>query len=417
MASSRNNADSPRRNLPRGGEGKYKWTPQPHHAIQWQKDWLNLATKLFNIDEDDVLLTSREKNEVLSLLAKRITDSNIAVYGRAVGSCKIVDTVRKICAGKEPLVEVNVFTALLRYSLKPPMAWLDSEAVRHRLEALKYLERCANGIEIYSAETLKNAMPKEAPAAVTPGQRGDTSRGTVPSRVCTASTNIPDANTPNRPSVSAVRPWTRAVTRFMTPTQPSNKRKATSEPPPQSKTTPSKESTNSKKTTTPKRLVTPKKGTSNHTAQIGPKNYKSATQTRSETGSPTSNLVRTRRDRCTAAEPLHACTNNVLLASIFKATEVIDKIARYEDVSVRKVALSTFIADLQKAGWGDLEKLVEQLIKDEDHTSRAFLAGVIVSSTYERINDAVDINSKPSRNDPIRPASGGRRHRILFKSC
>ncbi|GKT61838.1 hypothetical protein ColTof4_02532 [Colletotrichum tofieldiae] len=376
MASGSSDADSRRRNLPRGGDGKYKWTLQPHHAIQWQEDWLNLATKLFNIDKDDILLTSREKIEVLGLLAKRITDSNMAMYARAVGSCKIVDTVRKICAGKKPLVEVTVFTALLRYSLKPPAAWLDSEAVRHRWEALKYLERCANGVEIYSAATLKNAMPKEAPAAVTPGQRENTSRGTIPSL----------------------------------------KRKATSEAPAQDKTTPSKNITKPRKEAVPKILATPRKETSKHTVQSGPEKSMSAIQARSETGSPTSNLVRVQRDRGTAAGSSDGCTTDVLLAGIFKATEVLDKIAHYEDASVRQVALSTFIADLQKAGWGDLEKSVEQLIKDEDHSSRAFLAGVIISRAYERINSAVDKSSNPSKNDPARPVSGGRRPRILFKS-
>ncbi|GJC78183.1 hypothetical protein ColLi_01021 [Colletotrichum liriopes] len=412
MVSGSSDADSRRRNLPRGGDGKYKWTLQPHHAIQWQKDWLNLATKLFNIDKDDILLTSSEKIEVLGLLAKRITDSNMAMYARAVGSCKIVDTVRKICAGKEPLVEVNVFTALLRYSLKPPAAWLDSEAVRHRWEALKYLERCANGVETYSAATLKNAMPKEAPVAVTPGQRENTSRGTIsrgtmPSLViCTASTNILDANMSKIPSVSAARPWTRAVTSFMMPTQPSKKRKAGSEPPPQAKTTPSKKITTPRKEAMPKILSTPRKGTSKHAVQSGSRDSMSAIQARSETGSPTSNLVRVQRDRGTATGSSDGCTTDVLLAGIFKATEVLQKIAHYEDASVRQVALSTFIADLQKAGWGDLEKSVEQLIKDEDHGSRAFLAGVIISRAYERINSAVDKSFNQCKNDPARPAPG-----------
>ncbi|GKT45808.1 uncharacterized protein ColSpa_05989 [Colletotrichum spaethianum] len=417
MTSSSNGADGRRRNLPRGGNGKYKWTLQPHHAIQWQKNWLNLATRLFNIDEDDVLLTSSEKIEVLSLLAERITDSNIALYSLAVGSCKIVDTVRKICAGRAPFVEVNVFTALLRYSLNPPAAWLETEAVRQRWEALKYLERCANGIELYSAESLKKAMTKEVALAATHLQKDNTSAATMPSLVCTPFSNIPRAATQNRPVIAAARPRNRAVTSSITATPPSNKRKATSEPTPQDIPKPCKKIANPKKPATPKRAATSKNGVSKLVIKGGSTKYASPIQVRNENSSPTTSLRRAQRNRGPEAEHLGGRTDDVLLANIFKTTEVLNKVARYEDASVRQVALSTFIADLHKAGWGDLEKSAEQLIKDEDHSSRSFLASVIIGNAYERINDAVDKDCKSIKTDSVGPATGNHKTKILPTSC
>ncbi|KAK1974105.1 hypothetical protein LZ30DRAFT_813524 [Colletotrichum cereale] len=404
-----------RRNQPRGGSGRYKWSMQPHHSIQWQKEWLNLATKLFNIDENDILLTSSEKNEVLRLLANRITDSNISEYSRAVGSCKIVETVRKMCAGKTHPVEVNIYTALLRYSLKPPVAWLEKEMVLQRWNALKYLERCADGTEKYSSEAMKDAMPKNLAALADIKQQDDATRALENPFYLVNSFFQPFWAKEH--TIPAARPWTRAVTNLVSPKQPSNKRKAASELSPEEKAPPSKKLAEPKKKTTPKRTATPKKRAVNIVIKNSSGKHKSPAQVQDETDSPTSSLRRARRNPGTTTGCLDRGVDSVVLARIFKTSEVLDKVARYEEACVRQVALSNFITDLQEAGWSDLEKSAKQLIKDENRDSRVFLTGMIVSGSYEKINEALEKTSEATETDcRNEPASGRRGPRILFRS-
>ncbi|KDN70917.1 hypothetical protein CSUB01_03731 [Colletotrichum sublineola] len=393
---------------PRGRGGRYKWAMQPHHSIQWQKDWLNLATKLFNADENDILLNSTEKNNVLSLLANKIPDSCISSYDRAVGSCRIVDTVRKMMAGKLPLIETNVYTALLRYSMEPPAAWIEVDAIMERLEVLRYLERCAKGEEKYSPEGMRDAMPKTA-VMVKVQLRDDDPGATTQ---CPTLTDDPGASTLNKLDKSAAQQWTQAVLSVITPTPPSKKRKAAAEPPSQRNATPTK-----KRKVSLKKTATPKKMTGQPVVGGSSIKHNSTNQVQDQTGSPTSSLRRARRNPSAAIESLAGSLDAVLLANIFKATEVLVQVARYDDACVRRVALSSFIVDLQKAGWGDLEKSAAQLIKDENRASREFLARMIVSGSYQRMNEALDKDVEQTKTDRGGgPASGRRGPRILFRS-
>ncbi|KAK2051605.1 hypothetical protein LY76DRAFT_674204 [Colletotrichum caudatum] len=398
------NGELRRRNQPRRGGGKYKWAMQPHHSIQLQKDWLNLATKLFNADEGDILLTSSEKNEVLSLLAKRISDAYITTPGRAVE--RTVDTVRKMIEGKRSLGEVDIYTALLRYSLQPPATWSGVEIIEQRLDALRYLERCADGVEEYNLQVMK-AMTKTTVVTAKTQLRNDAPGSTMPSTTFTSDTGTTSDNLYN----PAALPWTQSKLSLVSPTPPSKKRKAASELPPQ------KKATLPKKPTSPKKRATPRKKTSQPEAVDISTKRKSAALAQDQTDSPTSSLRRARRNPGTTTECLTGGVDSALLANIFKATEVLDQVAHYEDACVRRVALSTFVADLQKAGWKDLEKSAAQLIKDGDCESREFLARMIVSGSYQLINEALDQEAKPTKTDCGGGPSPGRRGpRILFRS-
>ncbi|CCF32269.1 hypothetical protein CH063_04685 [Colletotrichum higginsianum] len=431
MAEVASGIDGKRRNLPRGGGGKYKWSLQPHHAIQWQKDWLDLAAKLFNTDADDVLLTQDEKNEVLSLLARKITDSNISYYSRAVRACKIVDSVSRMCSGKGTCSGVNLFTALLRYSLMPPSAWLGVRDIRQGLAALQFLERCSNGKDTYTAEKVREVMNMEPVVAAEPQQRDDDLGLLLPPlRRASTFENPAPPSTATESSMMGVRPWTRAMTTFFSPPKPATELNAALKPAGQNETTPSKQ------VSKPRKIKTPQKGKESPAAKSASAKAKGKkiAQVSDEVGSPTSGTLRTQRKRRTA--PADKSITDAHLASMFKATEVLGKVAQYEEECVREIALSTFVADLQKARWDDLEKSVKQLIKDTEYESRAFLAGVIVSRTYERINKALNLEPapntahdkkfksskvlikkpKPSRTSPVKAAPGGRTTKILFKS-
>ncbi|TKW56284.1 hypothetical protein CTA1_11937 [Colletotrichum tanaceti] len=440
MADTTSGIDGKRRNMPRGGGGKYKWSVQPHHAIQWQKDWLDLAAKLFNADADDILLDQDEKNEVLGLLAKKISDSNISFYSRAVRACRVVDSVARMCSGKGRCYQINVFTALLRYSLRPPSAWLVEGDVRQCLAALQFLERCSDGKDTYTAEKMEEFMsmkPVVAAEAAELQGRDDTTGLVLPSLrgASTLENPAPTSNsTATESSKMGLRPWTRAMTTFFSPPKPAQEsNNAALEPIRKNETTPSKKASTPRKITT-----TPQKGKKSPAAKSASakaKGKKAAQAGRDEVGSPTSGTLRTQRKRG-AAVPADGSVAEFRLASMFKATEVLDKVARYEEECVREVALSTFVADLRRARWDDLEKSVRQLVKDADRESRAFLAGVVISRTYDRINKALDLDSapsaapdkavvpnkilikkpKPSRTSPAKAAPGGRTTRILFKS-
>ncbi|TQN69802.1 hypothetical protein CSHISOI_05702, partial [Colletotrichum shisoi] len=373
MAEVTSGIDSKRRNMPRGGGGKYKWSLQPHHAIQWQKDWLDLAAKLFNTDADDVLLTQDEKNEVLGLLARRITDSNISYYSRAVRACKIVGSVSRICSGKGTCSEVNLFTALLRYSLQPPSAWLGVRDIHQGLAALQFLERCSNGKDTYTAEKMREVKNMEPVVAAEPQHRDDNLGLVLPPLRGESTFGSPaPTSTATESSMMRVRPWTRAMTTFFSPPKSAADSNAALEPVEQSETTPSKQAPK------PRKMKTPQKGKKRPAAKSASAKSKGkkTAQVSDEVGSPTSGTLRTQQKRRTACAG--KSITDAHLASMFKATEVLGKVSQYEEECVREIALSTFVADLQKAGWDDLEKSVKQLIKDTGHESRAFLAGVVV---------------------------------------
>ncbi|KAK2046387.1 hypothetical protein LZ31DRAFT_613873 [Colletotrichum somersetense] len=393
-----------RRNQPRRGGGKYKWAMQPHHSIQLQKDWLNLATKLFNADEGDILLTCTEKNEVLGLLAKRLSDAYITSPGRAVG--RMVDTVRKMIAGKRSLSEVDIHTALLRYSLQPPANWSGVEIIEQRLDALRYLERCADGVEEYNMQVMK-AMPKTTVVTAKTQSRNDDPGSTMLSTTFTSDTGTTSNNLDNPTAL----PWTQAKLSLVSLTPPSKKRKAASELPPE------KKATLHKKFPSPKKRATPRKKTRQPAVVDISTKRRSATLAQDQTESPTTSLRRARQNPGTAAECLTGGVDSALLANIFKATEVLDQVAHYEDACVRRIALSTFVADLQKAGWKDLEKSAAQLIEDENCASREFLARMIVSGSYQLINEALEQEVKPVKTDCGGGPSPGRRGPwILFRS-
>ncbi|KAK1594174.1 uncharacterized protein LY79DRAFT_589336 [Colletotrichum navitas] len=318
-------------------------------------------------------------------------------------------------AGKRPLIDVNIYTALLRYSLMPPDAWNDTEAILQRLDALRYLERCANGVEKYNPESMKAVMPDKAVIMVKVKPR-DGIPGTTTE--CAAFTGDFAAATPDKCANTAARPWTRAVTNLFSPTSPSKKRKASPELSPQWKSTPSKRKrAPQKRTPTPKKQVTPKKTIRQPEIGGSSTNDDNATQAQEQIDSPTSSLRRARRNPVVTSESLNGDNHNILLGKIFKTTEVLDQVARYEDTCVRRVALSSFVVDLHKAGWTDLEKSAVQLIKDENYASREYLAGMIVKGSYERINEALDKDAAPTKTEcDGRPSPWRRVPRILFKS-
>ncbi|EFQ31067.1 uncharacterized protein GLRG_06211 [Colletotrichum graminicola M1.001] len=317
--------------------------------------------------------------------------------------------------GKRPLIDVNIYTALLRHSLMPPDAWNETEAILQRLEALRYLERCANGVEKYNPESMSAVMPDKSVVMVIVKPRES-----IPDAPTerTALTGDSGAATPDKCDNTSGRPWTRSVTTLVSPTSPSKKRKASPEPSLQSKSSPPKrKKATPKRRTTPKKQATPKKTVEQPVIGGSSTKHNGVAQAQDQADSPTSSLRRARRNPVVTSETLAGDNHYILLAKIFKATEVLGQVARYEDKCVRRVALSSFIADLHKAGWTDLEKSAVQLIKDEDCASREFLASMIVNSSYERINEALDKDAAPTKTAcDSRPSPWRRVPRILFKS-
>ncbi|KXH44295.1 hypothetical protein CSIM01_08075 [Colletotrichum simmondsii] len=76
---------------------------------------------------------------------------------------------------------------------------------------------------------------------------------------------------------------------------------------------------------------------------------------------------------------------------------MLDRIADYNDKSVRRVALASFLKDLKSSGWEDLKKCTWQLIKDGDYESRTFLAEAIMNDIYKRINESVEDVPQPAQ--------------------
>ncbi|KAK2034927.1 hypothetical protein LX32DRAFT_715985 [Colletotrichum zoysiae] len=206
-------------------------------------------------------------------------------------------------------------------------------------------------------------------------------------------------------------PLSKATLLLLSPTPPSKKRKATSKLPPK------KKATLPKNPPSPKKRATPRNKTRQPAASNISTKRKSGALAHNQTKSPTSSLHRARQNPSTTAECLSRGVNSALLANIFKATEVLVQVAHYKNARVRRIALSAFIADLQKAGWRDLEMSAVQLIEDENCASREFLARTMVSSSYQLINKALEQEAKPAKTDCGGGPSPGRRGpRILFRS-
>ncbi|KAK1990295.1 hypothetical protein LX36DRAFT_648070 [Colletotrichum falcatum] len=312
-------------------------------------------------------------------------------------------------AGKRPLVEVNIYMALLRHSLEPPVTWFNSEAIVERLEALLYLKRCADGVETYSPEAMKNAMPKIKAVVAKP--RDGTLAATMQSLAVAGETG---EATPKKLAIQAARPWARAVTNLVSPTSSSNKRKAASEPSPPEK----ERNPKNKKRASPRGKTTPKVVIRKPAVVGSSIKHNSAARAQGQADSPTSSLRRAQRKNAGGdAKHLAGGSVSTLLANIFRATEVLNHVSRYEDACVRRVALSAFVADLEKAGWSDLEKSAAQLIKDDNPASREFLANMIIKGSYERINEALEKDAEPARTERDGGLAPGRcGPRILFRS-
>ncbi|KXH67251.1 hypothetical protein CSAL01_11423 [Colletotrichum salicis] len=299
--------------------------------------------------------------------------------------------------------------------MEPPPSWLEWDTMCQPLGVLRYVRDCADGIKVYSSEgMLKAALAR---VLAVPAQDHSESFFVIDkpaSKETSTKSSEPSQLSSDPPSLPALRPWTRSITKFTTPSPPSKKRKAESNSPEEKKDAQQKEMANAKKiksvgpkkkvTTSKKKAVTPKrkrKGESGikPTAQVKSPKVGVKTPTRAATSS--AKLSPTRQTRSAAAAKRQQSIENALLARYTKNAPMLDRIADYNDESVRRVALASFIEDLKSSGWDDLEKCTLQLIKDEDFESRTFLAETIMNNVYQHINDSVE--NVPQLVHPTQP--------------
>ncbi|KAK1621971.1 hypothetical protein BDP81DRAFT_411719 [Colletotrichum phormii] len=343
---------------------RFAWILPAYPIPNFQREWLDLAAKLFNTDTLDILVTSGEKKEILALIALSITASSFGNQCRAQALHRTVYHAREMGQSKRPSARLAIISALLIYKLEPPPSWLEWDTMFYSSEGM-----------LKAALALQSAVPAQ-----------DSSDGFFSaSKETSTKSSEPSQLTSDPPSLPALRPWTRSITKSTTPSPPSKKRKAESNSPGEKKAAQQKEMANAKKIRSvgpKKKVTTPKKkrkGGSGikSTAQVKSPKVGAKTPTRAATSS--AKLSPTRQTRSAAAA---------------KRQQPIDN-------SVRRIALASFIEDLKSSGWDDLEKCTLQLIKDGDFESHIFLAKTIMNDVYQRINDSVE--DVPQLAHPIQP--------------
>ncbi|KAL2875447.1 hypothetical protein SGCOL_009358 [Colletotrichum sp. CLE4] len=386
---------------------KYAWSLPGHPLPDFQREWLDLAAKLFNTDTLDILVTSEEKKEILALITLSITASSFGNQCRAQALHRTVYHAREMGQGKRPSARVAIISALLIYKLEPPPSWLEWDTMRQPLSVLRYVRDCADGFKVYSSEGLLKAAL--ALQSAVPAQDSSDSFFVINNKPASKETSTKSSEvsqlTSDHPSLPTLRPWTRSMTKFTTPSPPSKKQKKAA----QQKGMANMKKINlvvpKKKVTTPKKkAATPKRkrnsGSGNKsTAQAKSPKVGAKTSTRAATS--TSKFSPTRQTQDAEAAKRQQPIDNVLLVRYMKNAPMLDRIADYNDQSVRRVALASFIEDLKSSGWDDLEKCTLQLIKDGDFESRTFLAETIMNDVYQRINDSVE--DVPQLARPIQP--------------
>ncbi|KAK1447459.1 hypothetical protein CMEL01_09298 [Colletotrichum melonis] len=348
---------------------KYACAPPAYFIANFQREWLDLAAKLFNTDALDILLRSEEKKQALALIAIPITGSSFGNKSRAQALHRTVSQARGMGQGKRPTARVTIIAALLIYTLEPPLTWREWAIIQQPLGVLRYVRDCADGLSIYSSEGMLKTALAHSPAASAQDHSDSLFVVDKPS-LKEASANKssiehlePAQLNSDHLALPAMRPWTRSITNLTTPSPPSKKRKAESESPQDKKTVPKKKVASPKK-----KAATPKWKTM--------------------AGSGTNPIPKAKNPntRITEAVKRQQPIDNALLARYMKSAPMLDRIADYNDGSVRRVALGSFLKDLKSSGWEDLEKCTWQLIKDDDYESRAFLAEAIMNDVYKRIN-------------------------------
>ncbi|KAG7044131.1 hypothetical protein JMJ77_0011947 [Colletotrichum scovillei] len=375
---------------------KYANTPPAYLIPNFQQEWSDLAAKVFNIDVLDILLTSEEKSKALALIAIPITSSSFGNKSRAQALHRTVSQAREMGQSKRPPCRVTIIAALLIYMLEPPLTWWEWTNMHQPLGILRYVRDCADGLSIYSSEGMLKAALAHSPGGPT-GDHPDNLFVVDKPQLEETSVKPAEATPLNsdHPTLAALRPWTRSITKLTTPSPPSKKRKVESDFPPGKKDVQKKEMSSPKKiklTVPKKKVVSPKK--------------KSATPKKvmAESGTKPTPQAKYPKTRDPEAVKRQQPIDNALLARYMKSAPMLDRIADYNDGSVRRVALASFLEDLKSSGWEDLEKCTWQLIKDDDYESRAFLAEAIMNDVYKRINDSVEGIPQPAQlTEPARP--------------
>ncbi|KAI3557167.1 hypothetical protein CABS01_10383 [Colletotrichum abscissum] len=335
---------------------KYACAPPAYLIPNFQREWSDLAAKLFNTDASDILLTSEEKKQALALIAIPITSSSFGNKSRAQALHRTVSQAREMGQGKRPPANVTIIAALLIYTLEPPLTWWEWVTMQQPLGVLRYIRDCADGLSIYSSEGMLKAALAHSPAASTQDHSDSLFIVDKPSlKEANAKKSSTEHLEPaqlnsDRPALPALRPWTRSMTKFTTPSPPSEKRKAESESP------------HDKKTVPKKKVASPKK--------------KAATpKWKTMAGSGTNPIPKAKNPntRITEAVKRQQPIDNALLARYMKSAPMLDRIADYNDRS---------------------------LIKDDDYESRAFLAEAIMNDVYKRINEFFeDVPQPPQLED------------------
>ncbi|KAK0375872.1 hypothetical protein CLIM01_06772 [Colletotrichum limetticola] len=359
---------------------KYACAPPAYFIPNFQREWLDLAAKLFNTDALDILLGSEEKRQALALIAIPITGSSFGNKSRAQALHRTVSQARGMGQGKRPPAIVTIIAALLIYTLEPPLTWREWATIQQPLGVLRYVRDCADGLSIYSSEGMLKTALAHSPAASAQDHSDSLFVVDKPSlKEASANKSSTEHLEPaqlnsDHLALPAMRPWTRSITKLTTPSPPSKKRKAESESPQDKKTVPKK-----KVASTKKKAATPKWKTM--------------------AGSGTNPIPKAKNPntRITEAVKRQQPIDNALLARYMKSAPMLDRIADYNDGSVRRVALASFLEDLKSSGWEDLEKCTWQLIKDDDYESRAFLAEAIMNDVYKRINDFIEDVPQPAQ--------------------
>lgn len=396
---------------------KYANTPPAYLIPNFQREWSDLAAKVFNTDVLDILLTSEEKNKALALIAIPITSSSFGNKSRAQALHRTFSQAREMGQGKRPPARVTIIAALLIYMLEPPLTWWEWTNMHQPLGILRYVRDCADGLSIYSSEGMLKAAFAHSPGGPT-GDHPDNLFVVDKPQLEETSAKPAEATPLNsdHPTLPALRPWTRSITKLTTPSPPSKKRKVESDSPPEKKAVQKKEVASAKKikltvpkkkVISPKKAATPKKKTMAGTgtkATAQAKSTKVSAKTPKRGAASTANLPLAQQIRDTEAAKRQQPIDNVLLARYMKSAPMLDRIADYNDESVRRVALAGFLRDLKSSGWEDLVKCTWQLIKDGDYESRVFLAEAIMNDVYQRINDSVEGVPQPAQlTEPALP--------------
>ncbi|KXH44296.1 hypothetical protein CSIM01_08076 [Colletotrichum simmondsii] len=240
--------------------GKYAYTLPAYLIPNFQREWSDLAAKLFKTDALDILLTSEEKKEALALLAIPITSSSFGNKSRAQALHRTVSQAREMGQGKRPPGRVTIIAALLIYMLEPPLTWWEWTNMHQPLGILRYVRDCADGLSIYSSEGMLKAALAHSPGGPT-GDHPDNLFVVDKPQLEETSAKPAEATPLNsdHPTLPALRPWTRSITKFTTPSPPSKKRKVEPDSPQEKKAV---QTTSPKKVKLPvpkKKPVTPKK--------------------------------------------------------------------------------------------------------------------------------------------------------------